>query len=114
MTISANPGLYRHVVEIQESTRTRGDQGTQIDTFATIATRRASVREDADDKFTIEMRYFDGLIPTAKKLLDEDGNKISVNRLKHGTRILNIEDVLDMRAMKQIVRVICTRDDETF
>ncbi len=114
MTVGINTGDFRHRIEIQESTRTRGAQGTQIDTFATIATRWGSVKETASDKFTVDMRYYSGLIPTAKKLLDKDGNKISVNRLKHGTRILNIEDVLDMKAMKQIVRVVCVRDDETF
>lgn len=114
MTVSANVGDFRHRIEIQESTRTRGAQGTQIDTFATIAIRWGSIKETKDDKFTVDMRYYAGLIPTAKKLLDKDGNKISVNRLKHGARILNIEDVLDNKAMKQIVRVICIRDDETF
>jgi len=114
MTVSVNVGQMRHIVEIQESTRTRGAQGSQIDTFATVATRRASVKETKDEQFMVEMRYYKGLIPTAKKLLDKDGNKISVNRLKHGTRVLNIEDVLDKGAMKQIMHVLCTRDDETF
>jgi len=114
MTVSTAVGQMRHRVEIQESTRTRGAQGSQVDTFATVDTRWASVRETKDEQFMVEMRYYDGLIPTARKLLDADGNKISVNRLKHGTRILNIEDVLDMGAQKTIVRVICTRDDETF
>ena len=114
MTVSINVGVMRHRIEIQESTRTKGAQGSQIDTFATIATRWGDVAEREDEKFIVNMRYFSGLIPTAKKLLDKDDNKISVNRLKHGTRILNIEDVLDMKAKKQVVRIICTRDDQTF
>lgn len=114
MTVSTNVGAMRHRIEIQRSTRTRGAQGSQVDTFATIATRWGSIKETANDKFTVDMRYFPGLIPTAKKLLDTAGNKISVTRLKHRTRILNIEDVLDMSANKQIVRVVCSRDDETF
>lgn len=114
MTITTNIGTFRHRVEIQESTRTRGEQGTQIDAFSKIATRWASIVEREDEKFIVDMRYYPGLIPTNKKLLDEDGAKISVNRLKHGTRILNIIDVLDMRAMKQIVRCVCIRDDQTF
>lgn len=114
MTVSINVGEYRHRVEIQESTRTRGAQGSQIDTFSTIATRWARIQEQPDDKFVVDIRHFDGLIQTAKKVLDADGNKRSVNRLKHGTRILNIQDVLDMRAMNQAVRLVCTRDDETF
>ena len=114
MTVGTNVGAMRHRIEIEEGTRTKGAQGTQIDTFAKIATRWGSIKETADDKFVIEMRYFDGLIPTAKNVLDSLGNKIKVNRLKHGTRILNIEDVLDKDALKQIIRVVCTRDDETF
>jgi head-tail adaptor len=114
MTVSLDVGELRHRVEIQESTRSKGAQGTQIDTFATIDTRWAKVTEKEDDRFIVDMRYFSGLIPTAKKLLNSDGEAISVNRLKHGTRILNIQDVLDMRAVKQVVRVVCTRDDETF
>jgi len=114
MTIGTNVGQMRNRIEIQESTRTRGAQGTQIDTFATIATRWGSVAENPDEKFIVMMRYYRGLIPTAKKLLDDNGNKISVNRLKHGTRILNIEDVLDKDAQKTVIRIVCTRDDETF
>ena len=114
MTVSINVGDMRHRIEIQQSTRTRGAQGTQIDTFATIDTVWASVAENQDERFIVMMRYYKGLIPTAKKLLDESGNKISVNRLKHGTRVLNIEDVLDKSAQKTIMRIICTRDDETF
>jgi head-tail adaptor len=114
MTVGINVGDLRHRIEIQESTVTKGAQGTRIDTFIKVATRWGSVKETKGEKFTVDMRYFEGLIPTAKKKLDSDGNEISVNRLKHGTRILNIEDVLDMKAEKQIIRVICTRDDETF
>ena len=114
MTVSMNVGDMRHRIEIQESTRSKGAQGSQIDTFATISTRWGKVTEREDEKFIVDMRYFSGLIPTAKKLLDKDDNLISVNRLKHGTRVLNIEDVLDMRAVKQVIRVVCTRDDQTF
>jgi head-tail adaptor len=114
MTVSVSIGDFRHRVEIQESTITRGAQGTQVDTFATVMTRWAQITEKPDEKFVVDLRYIDGLIPTAKKNLDADGVEIKSNRLKHRARILNIQDVVDMRAMKQIVRLICTRDDETF
>ena len=67
MTVSTNIGDLQHRIEIQESTRTRGAQGTQIGTFATIATRWGKVTEREDEKFIVNMRYFSGLIPTAKK-----------------------------------------------
>lgn len=114
MVTTVNVGTLRHRIEIQRSTRSRTAQGTQVDTFSTIATRYGSIREDREEKFIVIMRHFPGLIPTAKKLLDADGEKISVHRLKHETRILNIEDVLDLESKGQLMRIICTRDDETF
>ena len=114
MTVAVNVGDFRHRIEIQESTRSKGAQGTQVDTFATVATRWGSVRETKDDRFRVDMRYYPGLVPTARKVLDDDDVELPVNRLKHGTRILNIEDVLDVNAMKQVIHVICIRDDQTF
>jgi len=114
MTVSTAVGRMRDRVEIQEGTRTRLGQGSQLDTFSRVAERWASIVERPDDKFIVEIRYYQGLIPTAKNVLDSAGNKILVNRLKHGTRILNIEDVLDKDAQKTVLRLICTRDDQTF
>jgi head-tail adaptor len=104
MTVSNNVGDFRHRVEIQESTITRGAQGTQVDTFATVITRWASIKENPNEQFIVDMRYVEGLIPTAKKNLDINGVEIKSNRLKHKARILNIDDVLDMRAFNQTVR----------
>ncbi len=114
MTISVNIGDFRHRVEIQEGTVTKGAQGTSIETFTKVATRWASIRETADEKFRVDIRYYKGLVPTARKVLDDKDVERPVNRLKHGSRILNIEDVLDVNSMRQVMRVLCTRDTQTF
>jgi len=114
MTVSVNVGDFRHRIEIQEGTVTKGAQGTQTETFAKVATVWGSIKETADEQFRVDIRYFTGLVPTARKVLDDDDVERPVNRLKHGARILNITDVLDVNAMKQIMRVICTRDPQTF
>jgi head-tail adaptor len=101
-------------VEIQESAIVRGAQGSRIDVWTTVATRWARITEGKNEQFIVDIRYFEGLVPTAVKKLDEEENEIPVNRLKHQARILNIQDVIDMKAMKQLVRVVCIRDDETF
>lgn len=114
MTIALDVGAMRHRIEIQESSRSKGAQGTQIDTWTTIAKRWGRISETKDEKFSVEMRFFDGLVPTAKKVLGADDIEIAVNRLKHGTRVLNIEDVLNTGSFNQVIRLLCTRDPQTF
>lgn len=108
-------GTFRHRIEIQESDPDRGTQGSLVENFLTVATRWGSIREDAGQKFTVNLRHFDGLIPTGVNVGDDAGNPVKVNRLKHNNTVLNIEDVLDVSSGKErYTRLICVRDDETF
>lgn len=114
MVIQANVGNMRDRIEIQAGTLTRGDAGSEKYTWSTVARVYGEIREDAGEKFTVTIRYYPGLTPTGRRVEDSDGNQLTVNRLKHGSRILNIEDVLDLRVQRRLMRLNCVRDDQVF
>lgn len=114
MVLQVDIASLRERIEIQEGTVTRGDAGTERYSWSTVARVRGKVREDPEEKFIVTIRYWPGLTETGRRVEDDDGTQLPVHRLKHGMRILNIEDVLDMQAQGRLMRLHCTRDDQTF
>ena len=98
-------GRFRHYIEIQEHTETRGDQGQIVRDWETVASWWASIdplsgrelqyaqQTHADARVRIRMRPYDGLTPD--------------HRIMFGTREYNILDVRDMDERGEMAEVMC-------
>lgn len=114
MVIQVDIGKMREVVDIQEATPNRGSAGGETLDWFTLRSVFADVMEHPEEEFTVMMRYYPGLTPTARRVEDADGNQVKINRLKHGVRLLNIVDTLDIRTQGRIMKVLCKRDTQVF
>ena len=98
-------GTFRHRVEVQEHTETRGASGEIVQGWDTVATRWCSIdpmsgREltyaqqvHAESRVRIRMRYYAGLTPK--------------HRLKWGNRFFDILDVRNYDERNEFTEIMC-------
>lgn len=103
MAAGIKAGKLRHRLEIQARTATQDSFGDALTAWATVATRWASIepqsgretwradQQQPDTSGTITIRYFAGLTPR--------------HRLVKGSRVFNIESVVDVEDMHVEMRV---------